>query len=230
MSTDRDEPSVSAEQVEGQIRQAVDNGRNIAKEVERITGDALAMGRIELEHMKRVIEGVGRGASAGEQPNKARAEVAEAFEGLQNAMLDVFERAKLTTQEEASRVEGYYEDELKRRLRELRDMEATMLDSLSQAAKAGSDTGAEVLRDTVRHARRSGTRLGTEVENSMRTLSKSLPEALRETALAGLGAARETGARAAEVASGILGGVADVLRGQDDKPNRDKGTGNDETR
>lgn len=217
MTTNQDKPSLSAEEAGEQVRQAVEEGRNISREVERISREALEMGRVEFERMKSVVESIGRGASAGAsaESDKARKQVGEAFEGLQNALLASFESAKLATEEQAARMESYYENELKARLKELQQMEKAMLDSLAQAAKAGSDTGAEVLNDLVNHARRSGTRLGEEVERSMRTLSKTLPEALRETAQAGISAAREVSARAAEVASGVLSGVASVLHEKD---------------
>lgn len=228
MTTNEDKEPLSAEQAEEQVRRAVAEGENISREVERIARETLEMGRVEMERLQSVVESIGRGASAGasEQPDRARKEVGEAFEGLQNALLASFESAKLATEEQAARVEGYYENELKARLKELQQMEKTMLDSLTQAARAGTDTGADALKDLVNHARRSGTRLGEEVEKSMRALSKSLPEALRETALAGIGAAREMSARAAEVASGVLSGVADVLHDKDKKPApRDKDRG-----
>lgn len=203
----------STEQVEEQVRKAVADGEDIASEVERISREALKTGMLEFERMKSIIESIGRGARAGAsaQPDRARHTVGEAFEGLQSALLQSFDSARLATEEQVARMEDYYENELKARLHELRQTETAMLDSLAKAARAGSDAGADALNDIVRHARRSGTRLGGEVERSMRTLSKSLPAALGETARAGFSAAREASACAAEIASGILSGVAAVL-------------------
>lgn len=228
MSTKKDESTLSAEQVEEQVRKAVADGEDIAREVERISREAMETGVLELKRMKTVVESIGRGAREGasEQPDEARKAVNEAFEGLQNALLQTFESARLATEEQAKRMESYYEGEVKTRLKELWQMETAMLDSLAQAARAGSDAGATALEDVVRHARRSGTRLGEEVERSMHTLSKSLPEALRETALAGFSAAREATARAAEAASGMLSGVASVLH-ERDKTEKDKNRDDD---
>lgn len=224
MTTKQDKSTLSAEQIEEQVRKTVAEGENIAHEVERISRDALQTGLQEFDRMKDVIESIGRGASAGagEQPDEARKAVSETFEGLQNALLHTFESARLAAEEQSARMESYYENELKQRLKEMRDMETAMLDSLSKAARSGTDVGTAALEDIVNHARRSGTRLGEEIERSMRTLSKSLPEALRETALAGLGAAREASARAAEVASGVLSGVASVLHEKDRTGSGDK--------
>lgn len=226
MST-QDDKGISPEDVQEEVRKAVDDGRNIGHDVERITSDALATGRLEMERMKKVIEGVAKGASEGAEgsPSENRKAVSEAIDGLQSALLQSFESAKLAFEETATRAGDYSEAELKRRLEELRDLEKTMLDTLSETAKSGVHTGTEILDDLVTHARRSGTRLGSEVENSMRTLTKSLPEALRETAVAGLGAARETGARAAEAASGLLKGVAEAMRENDDEQSDQRGPG-----
>ena len=229
MATQKDKPSMSAEQVEEQVRKAVAEGENVAREVERISRDALQTGLAEFDRMKNVIESIGRGASAGasEQPDTARKAVSETFEGLQNALLHTFENARLAAEEQSARMESYYENELKTRLKEMQQLEKAMLDSLSEAARSGTDAGTAALEDLVNHARRSGTRLGEEVERSMHTLSKSLPEALRETALAGVGAAREATARAAEAASGVLSGVASVLHDKDRDGSGDKKQGDD---
>jgi len=136
-------------------------------------------------------------------------------------MLQSFESAKLAVEESTSKMSEYSETELKQRLAELRDMEKTLLDTLSATAKSGAHTGTEILEDLVKHARRSGTRLGSEVETSMRSLAKSLPDALRETAVAGFGAARETSARAAEAASGLFKGIAETLRDNDAHEGKD---------
>ena len=229
MSTNQDKPEVTPEDVAEEVRKAVEDGRDIGQEVERITREALSVGRLEMDRMKKVIEGVGRGASegAGDSTGPGREAVSQALDGLQNALLQSFENARLALEETTSRANQYSEEELKQRLGELRDMETTMLDTLSATAKSGLHTGSEILEDLVRHARRSGTQLGSEVESSMRTLAKSLPEALRETAEAGLGAARETGARAAEAASGLFKGMADAIRDSEEKRQSDKGSGSD---
>lgn len=214
MSTNQERPTPSAEQVEEEVRKAVAEGEDIAREVERISRESMEAGLQEFSRMKTVIESIGRGVTAGasEQPNEARKAVTESFEGLQNALLHSFENARLTAEEQAAHAQDYYEKELKTRLTEMRELEKAMLDSLAQAARTGTDAGTNALSELVNHARHSGTRLGEEVNQSMRTLSKSLPAALRETALAGLGAASEVTARAADAASGVLSGVADVLR------------------
>lgn len=225
MSTNQDQPGVSPEQVEEQVRKAVEDGRDIAQEVERITSEALSLGRLEMERMKGVIEGVAKGASegAGDSPAPGREAVSEALDGLQNAMLESFESARLAIEESTSKAGEYSEAELKQRLAELRDMEKTLLDTLSATARSGANTGTEILEDLIKHARRSGTKLGSEVETSMRSLARSLPEALRETAVAGFGAARETSARAAEAASGLFKGMADALRESDSGKGKDSG-------
>lgn len=213
MTTSEEQSGQSAEQIEEQVRQAVSDGGNIARDVERISREAMQTGLQEVERMKTVIESIGRGAAAGanEQPDEARQAINESFEGLQDALLHSFEQAKLAAEEQVNHAQSYYETELKARLSEMRQLETAMLDSLTQAARTSTATGSQALSDLVAHARHSGTRLGTEVNQSMRTLSKSLPEALRESALVGLGAATEATARAAEAASGVLSGVANVL-------------------
>lgn len=229
MTSSDQQDGQSAEQIEEQVRQAVSDGENIARDVERISREAMQTGLQEVERMKTVIESIGRGAAAGasEQPDDARKAIGESFEGLQDALLHSFEQAKLAAEEQVNHAQNYYETELKARLTEMRQLETAMLDSLTQAAKTSTASGSQALNDLVAHARNSGTRLGAEVNQSMRTLSKSLPEALRETALAGLGAATEATARAADAASGVLSGVADVLHDKAPTGKQKKSQGED---
>ncbi len=217
MSNNEHATPMSAQAVETQVRQAVADGQDIAGEVERISRQALETGNLELQRMKTVVESIGRGArdGANEHPKVARQAIGEAFEGMQNALLHSFETAKLATEEQAKRMEAFYENEAKARWAELWQMEGAMLDSLAQSARLGTDAGATAIHDLVQHGQRAGTRLGQEIQRSMMTMAQSLPAALRETALAGLSAARETTARAAEAASGMLNGVANALHTKD---------------
>lgn len=217
MTRNDHETPLSAEAVENQVRQVVADGQNIASEVERISRQALDTGNLEIQRMQSVVASIGRGAREGanEQPEHARQAIGEAFNGMQNALLHSFETAKLATEEQAKRMEAVYENDVKTRLSEFWQMEGAMLDSLAQSARAGTDAGATAINEVVQHAQRSGTQFGEEVQRSISTMAQTLPAALRETALAGLGAARETTARTGEAASGILQGVANTLSQKD---------------
>jgi hypothetical protein len=220
-------PDEGAPGVEEQVRAAMEAGGDIAGEVERITRDALASGKLDFRRARAVVEAVGRGASAGAEAGsaQARAAVSAALDGLQRTLVRSADDARLAMQEAASSVGRFSSGELERRVDELRTLESMMLDSLAATAKASNAAGSAVLDDLVSHAKRSGTRLGDEVDRTLRTLAGNLPEALREVALAGIGAARESSARAAEAASGLLSGVAGALRDTPRPSRDDEGSG-----
>jgi len=215
--------------VKEDVREAVAGAEDVQSEVERITTEALSRGHVDTEGLRRIITEVAHGIDAGVagKPDHARKTASEAVEGLQSALIGAADSARLAAEEAASRLgSSYSEGDVRRSLEDLKQLESLMLDTLSRAAKAGTNTGAAILDDLVEHARRSGTRLGEQVDGSLRSLATALPEALREVALAGLGAARETSARAAQVASGILSGTARALgenQKQDSKKDDDRG-------
>lgn len=210
------------EQMQADVRRAVEEGGNIRVEVERITRTVFTEGRLDTERLERIIEAVGRGASAGAGVHGERAQsaLAQALAGLDAAMARHAQGAKLSVQEALGRLEEFSHNDVKRALERLRGLESLMLDTLSDVARAGGVAGAETLGVLVEHARRGGTALGAEAETALRALASGLPQALRDTALAGLGAARETGARLAETASGFLAGVGESLRGEEGAPSR----------
>jgi len=221
--------------VEERVREAVGSAQDVRAEVERITRDALTRGHVDFERMAAVAQAVGRGATQGAsaRPQEARRAVSDAVAGLESVFIDTARDLRLAAQEAGGRVGSAWEGEFKRSVEDLQAVESLMLDALERATRAGRDAGADVLDDVVRHARRSGTRLRDEVDAGLRDLASGLPEAMRELVLAGVGVARETGAIAAEAASGVLTGIAGALRatprtgrGQD----RDDETGRGEDR
>lgn len=200
--------------VSAQVDEAVSAGIDVRAEVERITREALAGQWPDPDRVQRVIRAVGEGAAtaAARHPDTARQSVADALDGLQGALSHGAETARLAIEEAAGQAQGYSRDGLEKALADLSKLETMMLDALSQAARTGSDVGERILSDFVAHARRNGTRLGNDVSAAMRALARDFPEAARESALAGLDAMSEAGARAFEVASGVLGAFADALR------------------
>lgn len=217
-SNDSDQ-KINVEQIESDVREAVEGSDDIRAEVERITRSALTEGRLDTAALKSIIQAVGRGASAGAggHGERARHALAEALDGLDAAMARHAEGAKLSIEEALGKIEEFSQKDVRQALERLRGLESLMLDTLKEVADAGRVAGTDMLGSLVEHARRGGTALGEEVETTLRTVASRLPQTLQDTALAGLGAARETGARLAETASGFLAGVAEALRERDAK-------------
>lgn len=224
MTSDDPNREPTPDEVADEVRGAFGEGEDTRAEVERITREALSGGRLDFERMRRVVQAVGEGMRAGAagRSTAGREAVADALEGLQAALGHSAESAKLAIEEASARGGAYSEAELRRALRDLGTLEAMMLDALERAAVAGRDAGAGALADLVEHARRNGTRLGTDVDAAMRALAAGLPEALRESTLASLDLMREAGARAADVAGGVLDGLAQALRSSAGRTDRDE--------
>lgn len=216
MTARDDEPTTAsaADDLAGQVQDAIDNGSDIRADVERITRAALTSGHLDLARIRRVVHAVAQGATEAvhARPTIGRQAVGDALEGLHDALRHSAKSARLAIEEAAGRVDSFSEGQLRQALQDLGELESLTLDTLDKSAAAATHAGGQMIADAVRHARRNGSRLGTDVDAALRDIASGLPEAMREASFAGLDAVRETGARAAEATSGVFSGLATALR------------------
>ena len=89
-----------------------------------------------------------------------------------------------------------------------------------QAAEATSERIRPELRKILESARTTGTETGRIAAHSLTELGQRFTVASLDMTLAGMEVAAEVGTRFAQVASGILGGIADALATPRDKKPR----------
>ena len=187
---------------------------DIQAEVYRITVDALTHAKLEPARVKKVMEAVLEGFQSGAQQNKAPLDDAfrKAVNGLDEAMAAAVIATKLAIQEASSKAGEYTDQEIKKSLHQLGDLENQFLDTLHSIATTSAESTRQILTDLVEHTRNSGTAVG---ERSTEALSE-LGNLVEKFGKAGLDMstefARVTGNSILSIASGFLSGVGDSLK------------------
>ena len=195
-------------------RAAVESNRNIRNEVRDIVVGTLVERHLDTDNVKRVIEAVLEGAMEGapEGETELLEALKETVDGLDEGLAKAAEASKLAIEEASSRVDEFSENDIKRALNDLNDLEGLFTEAVADFAKAGKATTKGALNDLVTHTGRTGTATGKSVADALGALQGPLSrtEHLR---LSDVEKATRAGvATIASIASGILDGIADSIR------------------
>jgi ElaB/YqjD/DUF883 family membrane-anchored ribosome-binding protein len=111
--------------------------------------------------------------------------------------------------------------EIRQALVTMKKLEDDFLATAGQAAEAASEKIRPELRRILDTARKTGTETGKAAATSMTDVTQRFSIASLDVALAGMEVAAEVGTRFAQLAGGILSGIADALAQPrtDKKPN-----------
>ena len=196
---------------------AVRQGVDIRAKVRDMTLLALQQHRFDRSGMREVIravtEGIASGADAG-SPDIRQA-LADGLKGMDQALVKSAEAGATALKQLAATGKGFSDTELKAALAELRRLEHDFFSTVSRVADAASTQVQPPLRDTLGAMMRTGTDTGRQLAHTMNEFAHRFTLASIDAAMIGLDAASEFGARFANLASGILAGVADALQQQE---------------
>ena len=202
------------EQLKVTASKAVESGADIHNEVRDITLKALQQGKLDLEHINKVIkavtEGVSHGSSA--QGGNAKEAVSQAVRGLDQALLASVESSKLAVDEAAGRIKDFTQQDVKRAINDVEGLEDIFLETLTGVAQTSSGAAKEIMTDLHSHLQRSGTAVGEKSGEVLSGLHHSLSQIGHESAKSGLQMTQQTGESVARIASGFLAGIADSLQ------------------
>ena len=106
---------------------------------------------------------------------------------------------------------GVSERELEQALAGLQKIEEDFVATVSQVAESAGERVAPELRDMVGKATRAGTETGRQVAAAGTELTRTLAGASLKITLAGIEVAGEFGVRFAQIAGGVLTGMAAAL-------------------
>jgi hypothetical protein len=195
--------------------ETVREGADIRAKVHELTLLALNSRRFDRRGMREVIRAVTEGVATGaERPGTdMRLAMSEALRGMDQALRTSAEAGHMALKTLAATGKTFSDSEFKTALGSLRKLEDDFLSTVGQVADAASAQVQPELREVLRAARKSGTETSKQVALTMGDFAQKFSAASADAAVAGLEAAGQFGARVAAVASGILGGLADALRG-----------------
>jgi hypothetical protein len=199
------------------IRQAASDstrrGEDVRERVRDLTLDALTSRRFDRAAIREVVRAVTEGVSLGAEGSRAgaRQSIAEAFRGIDQALAKSVQAGQEAVNRVLETGRGVSEHELQQALAGLQKIEEDFVTTVSQVAESASERVAPELREAVGQATKAGTETGRQVAAAMTEITRSLAGASVKFTLAGVELAGEFGARFAQIAGGVLTGMADAL-------------------
>ena len=184
-------------------------GGDLRGRVHDLTLEALKARRFDREAIREVVravtEGIGRGAEGSRLG--VRQTLAEGFRGLDQALSASVQAGQEALRQMVAAGRGLSENEVKQALAGMRKIEEDFVATVREVAHSANERVRPELTEVLRQALHAGTETGRQSARLM-----------TEFTLGGLELAGEFGARFAQLAGGILAGMADAL----DKRNRGK--------
>lgn len=186
------------------------HGEDIRRRVHDVTLQALKNRRFDREGIREVVravtegvthgvtEGVTRGADAGDRGLRQR--LGEAFRGMDEALTKSVEAGQQALRQMVATGRGFSDHELKQGLAGLKKIEADFVETVNQVASSANERLRPELKEALRQTLHAGTETGRQTARLM-----------AEFALTGIELAGEFSARFAQLASGVLAGMADAL-------------------
>lgn len=185
-----------------QARQAVEHGEDIRNRVRDVTLEALKNRRFDREGVRDVVRAVSQGVATGAEGSRVglRRALAEGLRGTDLALTKSVEAGQQALRQLIATGRGISENELKQTLAGLSKIEEDFVATVNQVADSASERVRPEMRDLVRQTVHAGSETGRR--------SAAL---MAEFALTGLELAGEFSARFAQLASGVLAGMAEAL-------------------
>lgn len=220
--------------LEAEVREAVEQGRDVQEKVRQLTLRIISARSLDIETVRQTAGAVLRGARAGVQKELqhssaqnsiARERLKQAVTGLDVALAQFAEAAKLTVEEAASRAQKYSSGDLKRARADLASLETMFEETLQRSASSARDAAGEILHDLAAHASNQGTAIGTQLKDTLAVFARQIGAAGSAQVGVGLHLAKNTSDLLRQIAAGVLTGLADHVRPEHRQPGHSKEKG-----
>lgn len=230
----KNETSNDTANLEAEVCHAVEQGQDVQEKVRQLTLRIIRARSFDIKSLQQTASAVLRGAKAGvqkelqhssAQTHIARNHLEQAVTGLDVALAQFAEAAKLAVEEAASRAQKYSSEDLKRARADLTHLESMFLETLQSSASATKDTAGEILHDLAAHARTHGSSVGTQMKETLGVITHQLGAAGRAQVDVGLHLARNTSDLLRQIAAGMLTGLADHVKPDHTNPGHSKDQG-----
>jgi hypothetical protein len=217
----KNETSNDTSTLETEVRNAVEQGHDIQEKVRKITLRIIRACSFDIKSLLQAANAVLRGARAGvqkelqhssAQTSIARDHLKQAVAGLDIALAQFAEAAKLAVEEAASRAQKYSNEDLTRARADLASLEDMFLETLQNSASAAKDAAGEILHDLASHTRTHGTAVGAQMKETLSVIAHQLGAAGQAQIGAGLHLAQATSNFMRQIAAGVLTGLADHVK------------------
>lgn len=203
------------------VRDAVAEGSDVQEKVRQLTLRVISARSLDIESVRQAASAVLRGAQAGVQKelqqSSAQTHLAgdslkQAVSGLDIALAQFAEAAKLAVEEASGRAKKYSSEDLKRARSDLESLEAMFVETLQSSASATKSAAADILHDLAAHARNNGSAVGRQMKETLSVFTHHIGTAGRAQVDATLHLAENTANFMRQIAAGVLTGLADRIQ------------------
>jgi hypothetical protein len=197
-----------AEKLRAAAREAA-TGTDVRTAVRDITVSALSEGRLDSPRIREVVDAVlsGVGQAVEGRGLGARQVLEDAWKGVDEALSKSAEAVRLSLLEARTDLSSFAESDLRRALSDLRDLDKLFLDTAAEVARGAGNTAKQIIEQLVQHAVRAGTDAGRTAGGAADALQHLLEDAANRGVKLGVNVTRQV----AQLASGVLAGLADAL-------------------
>jgi hypothetical protein len=215
------ETSIQNSKLEADVRSAVEKGQDVQDKVRQLTLHMMSERSFDIKSLQQTAGAVLRGARAGvqkelaqtsAQTQLAQARLKEAVSGLDVALAQLAEAAKLAVQEAAGRAQRYTNEDLELARSDLKLLESMFIDTMQKSASDAMDATGDILRELAAHARTHGSAVGAQIRDTLDVIAHQVGAAGRAQVGAGLHLASNTANLLRKIAAGVLTGLADHVK------------------
>jgi hypothetical protein len=182
--------------------ESVRQGENIRQRVHDVTLEALKSRRFDRHAIREVVRAVTEGITRGAEGSSlgVRHALAEGFRGMDEALTKSVAAGHEALRQLVAAGRGISDHEVRQALAGLRKVEEDFVATVDQVAHSANERVRPELSELVRQAAHVGTETGRRTAKLM-----------AEFTLTGIELAGEFGVRFAQLAAGVLAGMADAL-------------------
>jgi hypothetical protein len=181
---------------------SVSKDENVRQRVHDVTLEALKARRFDREAMREVVRAVTEGMTRGAEGSRlgVRHALAEGFRGMDQALTKSVQAGHEALRQMMATGRSISDNEVKQALAGLRKVEEDLVATVDQVAHSANERVRPELREVLRQAAHAGTET-----------SRHTAKLMAEFTLTGIELAGEFGVRFAQLAGGVLAGMADAL-------------------
>ena len=192
---------------------AMKTGEDVTRRMRDLTLDALRNRSFDREGIREVVRAVteGMAAAAPASGGTLRQAMGQAFRGMDEALTKSVEAGESALRQMVATGRGVADNEVKQALAGLKKIEEDFVDTVSKVASSANERARPELRALVERATHAGTETG-----------KQTAKLMAEFTFSGMELAGQFSMRFAQIASGVLAGMADALEKSVEKSKKAK--------
>ena len=182
---------------------------DVRQRMHDLTLEALKSRRFDRDSIREVVRAVTEGMTRGAEGSGlgVRQALAEGLRGMDQALTRSVQAGHEALRQMTAAGRGMGDHELKQALAGLRRLEEDFVATVDQVAHSANERVRPELREVMKQALHAGTETGRQSARLM-----------AEFTVSGMEAAGEFGVRFAQLAGGVLAGVADALSKSSERP------------